>query len=527
MTESLGELILRSVEDPELFGGHFQPARSWEPWKTVLRVLFGVPLSDNEVALFKAATGRSRGFAGPLTEAWLLVGRRSGKSRILSLIAAALACFKDYGPYLAAGEKAVVAVLAADRDQAQTIFGYVRALLTQTPLLAPLVERETADELVLTNRVVIGIYTSSYRSIRGRTLAAALCDEAAFWRSDDSRNPAEAVIRALRPSLSTIPGAPLLLASSVYAKSGTVYDSYAKHWGRDASPVLCWKTDTATMNPSFRAAVIEAAYESDAVDAASEYGSMFRSDVSAFLADADVDAAIVRDRRSLGMSLQYRYFSFTDLAGGRSDAAAICVAHQETGGRIVIDRVDWVAAPFNPEDAIARFAIVLSAYGLSVTCGDQYAAGFVPAAFAKHGVGYLPAELSKSEIYAEVLPLFTAQLVELVDVPQLEGQLRQLERRPRTSGRDQIDHPRGGKDDLANACAGALWLASRQSSNTRQGYESSVTQAITDYSPLDRDSAPIRQGSPRHMHLLPLNLQMHFQNDTDRADFDYEPLNRN
>jgi hypothetical protein len=517
--DNFGARVLKSMTDKRMFGPHFTPASSWHPWQTVLKVLFGVALTDDEMPLFKASTGRSKVFAGALTEAWLLCGRRSGKSRILSLVAVALAAFKDYGPFLAPGERAVVAVLAADRDQAQTIFGYVKALLAETPMLRSLIERETADEITLTNRVVIGIYTSSYRSIRGRTLAAALCDEAAFWRSDDSRNPAEAVIRALRPSLSTIPGAPLLLASSVYAKSGTVYEAYARHWGRDVSSVLCWKSDTETMNPSFRAEIIAEAYATDSVDAASEYGSVFRTDVSAFLADADIDAAIVRDRRSLPLNLGYRYFAFADLAGGRIDAAAISVAHRE-GNRVVVDRVDAVPAPFNPEDAIARFAIILSSYGLNRVTGDNYSADFVVAAFARHGIGYVPSELSKTDIYTQVLPLFTAHLVELVDLPQLEGQLRQLERRPRSSGHDAIDHPRGGSDDLANACAGACDLASRQP-NQSTDHSSSVTHAICE---IDHGYRERRRLPPP-----PIGLGGNFGQeleDYSHATTDYSPFDR-
>jgi len=283
--------------------------------------------------------------------------------------------------------------------------------------------------------------------------------------------------------LATIPNAPLLIASSVYSKSGAVYDSYVRNWGKDASRVMCWKSDTQTMNPSFRAEIIEDAYASDAADAASEYGSSFRSDVSAFLADDDIDAAIMRDRRSLPMSMDYSYFAFVDLSGGRNDAAAICVAHQEAQGRIVVDRVDAVHAPFNPEQAIERFSIILSAYSLNRVVGDNYSAEFVVAAFAKHGIGYQASEFSKSEIYGEVLPLFTAQLVELPDVPILENQLRQLERRPRAGGRDAIDHPRGGHDDLANAAAGALWLASRQTGQTRED-ASGITHALRDHDPL-------------------------------------------
>jgi hypothetical protein len=113
-------------------------------------------------------------------------------------------------------------------------------------------------------------------------------------------------------------------------------------------------------------------------------------------------------------------------------------------------------------------------------------------------------------------------------VPQLEGQLRQLERRPRTSGRDQIDHPRGGKDDIANACAGALWLASRQSSSTRDD-ASSVTRAITSYDPLtrDTDTAPAF-ANVRHPHLLPINLRMQLQlhDSYSSAITDYDIFSR-
>jgi hypothetical protein len=44
--------------------------------------------------------------------------------------------------------------------------------------------------------------------------------------------------------------------------------------------------------------------------------------------------------------------------------------------------------------------------------------------------------------------------IELLDHPALIDQLAALERRTRSGGRDVVDHPSGGKDDLANAVAG-------------------------------------------------------------------------
>ena len=49
--------------------------------------------------------------------------------------------------------------------------------------------------------------------------------------------------------------------------------------------------------------------------------------------------------------------------------------------------------------------------------------------------------------------------VELPDNPSLVNQFASLERRTSRAGRDVVDHPPGGRDDVANAVAGACLLA--------------------------------------------------------------------
>jgi len=44
----------------------------------------------------------------------------------------------------------------------------------------------------------------------------------------------------------------------------------------------------------------------------------------------------------------------------------------------------------------------------------------------------------------------------LLDLPRLAAQLCSLERRTSRGGRDSIDHPPGGHNDIANAPTGAL-----------------------------------------------------------------------
>jgi hypothetical protein len=165
-------------------------------------------------------------------------GRRAGKSFVLAVVAVFLACFRDWRPHLAVGEKATIMVIATDRKQARVIFRYIRGLLS-IPMLAPLIERETSEIIDLSNSVTIEIAVASHRTTRGYTFAAILCDELAFWdTSEDAAEPDYAILDALRPGLGTLPGSVLLCASSPYAQSGALYDAYRRFHGQDDAPVM-------------------------------------------------------------------------------------------------------------------------------------------------------------------------------------------------------------------------------------------------------------------------------------------------
>ena len=68
-------------------------------------------------------------------------------------------------------------IIAADRRQARVIMRYCLGLLRAVPMLKQLIEGQTAESITLRNRVVIEVHTASFRSTRGYSLIAALCDE--------------------------------------------------------------------------------------------------------------------------------------------------------------------------------------------------------------------------------------------------------------------------------------------------------------------------------------------------------------
>jgi hypothetical protein len=447
--------ILGALADQNLFQPHFK-GDSWNAWRAFLGALFALPLSEADLAVYRQCTGHSAPPRAPFNEAALVVGRRGGKSRVLALIAVFLGCFKDYRPHLASGEKATIAVLAAKRDQARSIFGFINGLLSETPLLAAMVVDATEERIVLNNRVVIEIATASFRTSRGYSFAAVLADEIAFWHSDESSaNPDVEIVRALRPGMSTIPGSILLMASSPYAKRGELYNAYRRHYGKDESRVLVWKADTATMNPRVDPAVISEAYESDPESARAEYGAEFRTDLADFVAREAVDAVTMLGRRELPPEPGVQYQAFCDPSGGISDAMTLAVAHL-AGNTCILDAVHEVRPPFDPEVAVAECAALLKRFDVARVIGDKYAGEWPRARFREHGISFEQSVRPKSDLYGDLLPLINGRRIELLDHPRLAAQLVGLERKTARSGKDSIDHTPGGHDDLANAVAGVL-----------------------------------------------------------------------
>lgn len=490
--------ILDALDDRKLFGGVLRDASTWRAWRAFLAALFGLPMTKDEAELFRTCTGRVTLTAKAFVEAWLVCGRRAGKSFILALIAVYLACFMAWQPYLGPGERAMILVIACDRKQARVIFRYVRALLS-IPMLARLVDREASEIIDLNNGVSIEIAVASYRTTRGYTLAAVLCDELAFWRTDNSAEPDYEILDALRPGLGTLPGAMLLCASSPYAQSGALFDAFRRYHGRDDAPALVWRAPTRTMNPTFPQATIDAAIERDPTSAAAEYMAEFRTDVQAFVAPEAVEACISRGIYERAPVAGVPYVGFTDPSGGASDAMTMAVAHLENNVA-VLDCLRSRKPPFSPDAVVAEFASVFHSYRIHRITGDRYGGDWPAERFRAHGVAYEPAEKAKSEIYLSMLPIINSQRCDLLDNARLTAELNGLERRTSRAGRDSIDHRPGGHDDIVNAVAGALVIASEQGGADWMGHiVSSGLLARMEQRPLRQQFGLRRQMTPMMM----------------------------
>jgi hypothetical protein len=450
--------ILDAIDHPEVWGPWFDRDReSWNGWFAFLRSLFGLPLDAADLEIFRRCTGCDRPSEKGYQEAWLICGRRAGKSFTLALIACYLAVFKDWQQYLAPGEMATIVVLARDRKQSRVIFRYARALLTRVPVLQEMIVRETADEIELNNGILLEIHTASFGSTRGYTVAALLCDELSFWPQEDASDPDVEIIAAVRPAMATLPNSMLLAASSPYSRRGALWDAYKRYYGK-SSPYLVWKAPTRTMNPLVAQEIIDRAMEEDPASAEAEYLAEFRRDIEAFLSAEAIEAVTIPGRRELPRVGGIFHAAFTDPSGGSGDSFGLAIAHRDTADRGILDCIREIPAPFNPRDAVAELAQTLRDYGIREVTGDRYAGMFPTTLFAEENITYVQSEKPKSDLYKEFLPLVNSERIELLDSPRLRAQLGSLERRTARGGRDSIDHPQipGARDDVANCVAGVL-----------------------------------------------------------------------
>jgi hypothetical protein len=379
----------------------------------------------------------------------------------MAVVAVFQALFKDWRPFLSPGERAVVLLVAADREQAKILRRYISGILA-TPVLAHQVQGQTADTIELQGDVVIEVATCSYRSVRGRSVCVALLDEVAFWRSESSANPDKEVYRAIRPSMASFGSeALLLIASSPYARRGLMYEAYKKFFGQPDPTNLVWQAGTKIMNPTIDADFLAEEFEADPLSAAAEYDAQFRTDVESYVSREVIDAAVVTGRLELPPIPKVHYYGFVDPSGGSADSMTLAICHRD-GERIIVDAIRERKPPFSPEDCVLEFAGLLKGYRITSVCGDRYAGEWPRERFQRSGIKYEVSERPKSDIYRDVLPLLNSGRVELLDHNRLILQFCNLERRTARGGRDSIDHPPSGHDDLSNSVAGALLLAGKK-----------------------------------------------------------------
>jgi hypothetical protein len=450
--------IDRALADPRLLGAALGDTASWALWLVVLRAAFGLLLDERQRQVFAEVAAGRQPPSRRVRELWAIVGRRAGKSRMAAAIAVYLAAFVLHK--LAAGEVGTVLVLAASTDQARVVFSYAKAFFEASPVLRREIVDVTRSEIRLRNGVVIAIHANSFRTTRGRTLCGAIFDECAVWRDELSAQPDIEVYRSILPALLTTRGM-LVGISTGYRRSGLLFEKHRDHFGQGSADTLVVQGSTQQFNGTIDTAEIAAQVAADPVAARSEWYGLFRDDISTFLDDELIDAAVEHGRPlELPPIGGVYYQAFADANGGTGgDSYTVSIGHKDKLGRVIIDVLRGTSGgKFDPHTVTWEYSKLLKEYGIRSVVGDSYAAEWTASTWQANGIAYTRSEQTKSEIYIEAIPLFTRGLLRLPDHSKLLRELRLLERHTHRSGRDTVDHPKNGRDDYANAACGVAVL---------------------------------------------------------------------
>jgi hypothetical protein len=451
--------IIDAWESPAVFKPLFKNPATWRAWEVYLKALFGLPIMDPaDRALFTSCTGLENPPADKVRESFAIAGRRSGKSYTTALIAVFLACFKDWKPYLSAGERGWIFIIATDKSQAGIIKAYISGVFHRVKCLRGLVEKETRETIELRNAISISVKTASFRAVRGYTILAAIMEEMSFYRSEDSANPDREILAAVRPALATIPDSLLIGISTPYSRSGVLWEQFKANFGQTGGPLI-WRAPTQTMNPTIDAKLIERALAEDPAAARSEWLAEWREDIMAFITAELVEAVTMPGRFELPKIEGANYYGFIDPSGGRQDAFTMGISHRERSGKVVLDVLRERRPPFQPAGVVAEFSDVLKSFKVMTVESDKYAAEWVAEAFRVNGIEVKNGDMTASELYLNLLPLIANGTVEFLDNKRLLAQLVGLERRARSGGKDLVTHYAGGHDDLANSAAGCCVMA--------------------------------------------------------------------
>jgi hypothetical protein len=450
----------QSLRDPRLLGGLpcFRDLSTFAAWLVFVRAIYGLPMHDDDVKLFRRHTGRTEPRTGGYPEAVAVVGVQSGKTRIAGALVDHAALTGEPGTH--------ALLLGQDhRSAMRVLFRYAVEPFETVDAFRAEVVRSTADTVELRNGVSLSAYPCRPAAIRGLRASIVVIDELAFFTATDGRPVDTEMLRAARGRVATT-GGKLIILSSPYAQTGALYDLHRKHYGRDDSDVLVWQASAPEMNPTLPSDYLTRMAQDDPEAYRSEVLGEFRTGLTTLFNPDALAACVAADIRERPPERDVRYGSFIDAASGSGkDAFTFAVAHLDKD-RAVLDVVRAWKPPFNPSGVITEVSDLLKRYRLTETTGDRYAPGFVSEHFRANGVAYRHSERDRSAIYLDLLPAVNAEKVVLLDDAELLRELRGLERRRGTSGRDRVDHRPGSHDDRANAAAGALTVVALEHRQT-------------------------------------------------------------
>lgn len=404
---------------------------------------------------------------------WAL-GRRSGKTLMAAVTATYAACMlaHEYKRYLRPGERFYVISVANTIDQAKIALQGVKDLINGSPILKPLITRETSDTLELSNGAVFKALPASSRSGRGMPCPLVIFDEIAHSLDTESGNAAgSSLYQALSPSTAQFGSlGKILLLSSPWLQSGIFWDLFKQANSGNFPHMVVAQAPTWEINPTISRDFLEQEKARDPELFRIEYGAEFTGNVAAFLDPQLVEAAINHERGLLAPKNKCRYYLSLDPAKGGRDQYTAVVCHYDEHKRLIVDlfhefNATWSDGRKN-QVAIAEVEDWIinqhKLYNFRQVVLDQYnSAATIQRLSGRLRIEELTWTLPrKIQAYQKLKELINGFKLELYPHPKAIQQLKNLQVLYRANGTWGVSGGSGAAvDDFASALAGAVLIA--------------------------------------------------------------------
>jgi hypothetical protein len=458
------------------------PIRPSSPaWRSVVKAVYGTPLDDEELALFRTLSGLDSPPDGGADEFLAVVGRRGGKSETIARVAVFEAIHGGHQVALAPGQTALIPIISPLREQSQEILGFVRGLAKLKQVRRFVDGEPTRDGVRFTTGIEVRVTTADAVSVSGPTVVCAIRDEFAKFPDDSSAMPDRVIDDSLRPSLAPLAGAPrrrMIGITSAFIKSGVAYETDRNCFSKPDADVLVARGSTEQFNPSIDREwlakqrkrvgrhVYEREYLAEWADAISE--GWFGVEVVDKCVDVDVE---FRDPEP---GIKYVVAIDQAFAG---DLFAVTVAHgEQRSGKLPLLVVDYVTAWKPPhkgaldvDRCVERVKGICDEYVVSTVLCDQHCYHPLEKLFGEAGIDLVQRAWSatgKAPTYREVRDAMVAGRVRLLDDRELVSEFKNIQGELLRSGGERIEAARG-HDDLVSSTVMALHAAGENAGRAR------------------------------------------------------------
>lgn len=437
-----------------------------------------------EVELYEFMTGFKYNEDAPMVRKNrinLIIGRRGGKSTLASIIALYSTFKVNWKPYLKKTPVATVLVMSHSVEFSEEVLDILRNMVEDSPILSRLRDLKKKNtqrifhlkipflkedgQTIEYSRVRVKVGAASKKTTRGSAICTLLCDEIAFWNlADDAAESDTDILRAVRPALLQFgQEGTIIKLSSPGIKQGILYDEWNKREILERD-FFQFKAPSWVWNTILPKEEFQKEWRSDQDGFDTEYRANFVDSISNFIIPEFVDMCVVK-----GVNFQVPSDDSKTIYSAAIDAAfkgdrfafAITGYNEKRVTTYVVKY--WEGSKKKPvqiSEVAAYIRTCCKEYGLSQVTADQYSFQPLRELFLQYGINLVENVFSlpyKRKIYFGLKRLIHNHQIDLLDIPLLHKEIKELKVEQTATGQIRIGHPPGGSDDLSDALAVAAY----------------------------------------------------------------------